>query len=181
MTVLKVNEQLWHSGIVRTIETGGLSKADLVDKLQEKNVFLNGLGKQLLLDERMKVSKEVYLLKTVELTVGDLGFVEGAVLPDIYARAIENGLSLCPVETGPYLRIVYLDQPEGYTGKTVYERQAPYGSITIASKKIDKEEDFPQGFYIRKIEGNLWLRGYVADDLHTWNLNDRFLFCCFNQ
>ncbi|MER2295758.1 MAG: hypothetical protein ABS913_10645 [Desemzia incerta] len=181
MTVFKVNEQLWHSGIVRTIEAGGLSKADLIDKLQEKNVFLNDLGKQLLLDERMSVSKEVYLLKTIELTVGDLGFIEGAVLPDIYARSIENGLSLCPVETGPYLRLAYLDQPEGYTGKPVYERQAPYGSITIASEKIDKEEDFPQGFYIRKIEGNLWLRGYVADDLHIWNPNDRFLFCCFNQ
>lgn len=181
MTIRRENGCLNGSLVTRMIKAGGLKKADLIDKLAEENIGLNELGKQLLLDERMSVSEESYLLKSVELTVGDLGLMQGSILPDIYDRAIKNGLSLCPIETGPYLRLAYLDQPEGCTDKPVYEKQAPHGSITIASKMIDENDDFPKGFYIRKIEGKLWLRGYIADDLHIWSPNDRFLFCYSDQ
>lgn len=181
MTIGAGNGSLGRSSVVRTIQAGGLSKIDLMNKLNEKDIFINELGKQLLMDGRMSVSEKMYELKTIELTVGDLGLIDGAVLPDIYEQAIKKGLFLCPLETGPYLRLAYLDQPEGYTDKPLYEKRAPYGSITIASEKVDKREDFPRGFYIRKIEGRLWLRGYVADDIHKWNSNDRFLFCYSDQ
>lgn len=50
-----------------------------------------------------------YSLQTVELTVEDLGFLEGANTTQIYKRAGELGLELCPLELGPYLRLEYLD------------------------------------------------------------------------
>src|SRR5262245_4163276 len=50
----------------------------------------------------------------VVLSVAALGFgAEGASLADIYARAGELGLELCPVEVAPQLRLQYLDQPLG--------------------------------------------------------------------
>lgn len=72
----------------------------------------------------------------------------------------------------------YLDQLEG---KYSPKNQAPAGSLTIASKPINEDDDFPKGFYLRNIQGELWLRGYIADDLHVWNPDDFFVFCLENS
>jgi hypothetical protein len=118
-----------------------------------------------------------YRLQTVELTVGDLGFSDGATTTQIFKRASELGLELCPLELGPYLRLEYLDQAEGYSASALQQHQAPSGSITIASEILTKDDDFPKGFYLRRINGMLWLRGYRADHLHVWNPDDHFIFC----
>lgn len=131
----------------------------------------------LLTDDHFTPSNTKYSLQTVELTVGDLGFLEGATTPQIYKKASELSLELCPLELGPYLRLSYLDQPEGYSVNTGILHQAPSGSITIASAALSEDEDFPEGFYIRRINGVLWLRGYRADQLHVWNNDDHFIFC----
>jgi hypothetical protein len=48
------------------------------------------------------------------VSVAELGFGEqGGARRDIYARASAIGLELCPAETGPILRLAYLDQPPG--------------------------------------------------------------------
>jgi hypothetical protein len=53
-------------------------------------------------------------LDLVVVSVADLGFGDqGAPLRDIHARALASGLELCPAETGPVLRLNYLDQPLG--------------------------------------------------------------------
>ena len=50
----------------------------------------------------------------VVLSVSELGFKdEGATMKEIYARAQQLGLELCPAEVGPQLRLQYLDQPLG--------------------------------------------------------------------
>ena len=54
--------------------------------------------------------------RTVELTVSDLGFPDGATTAQDFKKASQLGLELCPLELGPYLRLEYLDQPEGYSG-----------------------------------------------------------------
>ena len=47
----------------------------------------------------------------VKITTGELGFNDGARRDQIYARAKELGLELCPAEVGPQLRLQYQDQP----------------------------------------------------------------------
>ncbi|MEH6938466.1 helicase [Bacillus sp. JJ664] len=162
--------------ITRTVEVGGLTKPQLMMKLQENSILLNEYGGLLLANEKFTTSETKYLLETVELTVSDLGFLEGATTAQIFNRASELGLSLCPHELGPYLRLEYLDQPEGYLGNPDQRHQAPSGSITIASEALTKDDDFPKGFYLRQINGELWLRGYRADHLHCWNSGDHFIF-----
>lgn len=163
--------------IIRTVKVGGLTKPQLTEKLRQNSILLNEYGKQLLLDDRVTTSETTYNLQTVELTVKDLGFSEGATFPQIFEQASTLGLALCPVELGPHLRLAYLDQPEGDTENPPRQRQAPSGSITIASQIVSDDDEFPKGFYLRKIDGKLWLRGYLADDLHIWNPDDRFVFC----
>jgi hypothetical protein len=155
----------------RTVEVGGLTKWELIEKLQQSSILINEYGERLLADDKFTTSKTKYSLQIVELTVGNLGFPDGATTEQIFKRVNELGLKLCPIELGPYLRLQYLDQSEGFSGK-LPKHQAPLGSITIASKILTEDDDFPKG-----INGVLWLRGYLADHLHVWNSEDHFIFC----
>jgi hypothetical protein len=159
--------------VKRTIEAGGVTKQELFQRLLQASILMNEYGERLFADDLFTVSAERYRVETVELTVADLGFQQGAPLDQIFQRAGELGLSLCPLELGPHMRLQYLDQPEGLSGQ---RHQAPSGSITIASAVIRDDHDFPKGFYLRSMEAALWLRGYIADYLHIWNPNDYFIF-----
>lgn len=163
--------------ISRTVKVGGLTKSQLIQKLHKYSILMNEYGEKLFADDRFMTSAMKYSLQTIELTVEDLGFLEGANTTQIYKRAGELGLELCPLELGPYLRLEYLDQLEGYSVNPLQQQQAPSGSITIASEVLTEDPEFPKGFYIRRINGVLWLRGYCADYLHVWNPNDHFIFC----
>jgi hypothetical protein len=163
--------------VTRVVEIGGLAKSELIQQLQQFSILINEYAERLLADDKFTTSDTKYSIQTVELTVGNLGFPDGATTDQIFNRASELGLELCPIELGPYLRMEYLDQPEGYTGDPLQRYQAPSGSITIASEILTEDNDFPKGFYLRRINGELWLRGYRADHLHVWNPGDHFIFC----
>ncbi|WP_025115666.1 hypothetical protein [Lysinibacillus fusiformis] len=162
--------------IARSIEVGGLTKWQLIQKLQEHSISMNPYGEQLLSDDKFTTSETKYSLNIVELAVRNLGFPDGATMPQLIKQANKLGLELCPLEVGPYLRLEYLDQAEGGSGNSLQQSQAPSGSITIASELVSDDDDFPKGFYLRKIDGVLWLRGYLADDLHIWSSDDQFIF-----
>lgn len=162
--------------IIRVIEVGGLTKSQLFKKLEQHSILMNDYAKMLFADDNFTTSDLTYSLKTVELTVRGLGFPEGATTAQIFKRAKEIGLDLCPLELGPHLRLQYLDQPEGSMGKPSFQHQAPYGSITIASDILTEDENFPKGFYLRRIDGLLWLRGYRAGQQHVWKSDDHFIF-----
>ncbi len=163
--------------IIRTVEVGGFAKSQLIQKLQQQSILMNEFADRLFADNKFTTSDTRYNLETVELTVRDLGFPDGATMGEIFQKATELGLELCPLELGPHLRLAYLDQPEGYLGNPLKQHQAPSGSITVASEILTDDHDFPKGFYLRRINGELWLRGYRADLLHVWNPDDHFIFC----
>ncbi|MEO2259629.1 helicase [Paenibacillus amylolyticus] len=162
---------------IRIVNVGGLTKPQLIQKLDQHSILLNKYGEQLINDERFIVSNTKQSLQTVELTVRQLGFSDGATTLQLFRRANELGLESCPVELGPYLRLQYLDQPEIGSTYISEEKKAPSGSITIASEALTEDIDFPKGFYLRRKNDKLWLRGYLADHLHTWSPHDRFIFC----
>lgn len=78
--------------ITRTIEIGGLTKLQLTRKLQQQSILLNEYAERLLSNDKFTTSKTKYNLKTVELTIRNLGFPEGATMPQIFKRAEELGL-----------------------------------------------------------------------------------------
>ena len=162
---------------IRVVEVGGLSKPQLKHKLQQCSIRMNEYGIKLLDDDKFIISPTKRQLETVEILVRNLGFTDGATTSQLFQMADTFGLQLCPIDLGPFLRIQYLDQPETYTSSPEKGNQAPSGSLTIASEALSEDDLFPKGFYLRNIEGELWLRGYIADDLHVWNPYDRFIFC----
>ena len=95
---------------------GGRSRSELLEDLKAFNIEINELGFTLLASKMFMISESPRSLVTVELAVRQLGFQHGARLSELYGRATSLGLSLCPVELGPFLRCQYLDQPEGFWG-----------------------------------------------------------------
>ena len=163
--------------VIRVVTIGGLTKPELLEQLYRQAVLLNESAERLFADDRFTTSPTRYAVTTVELTVRDLGFPQGATTAEIYARAKTLGLALCPLELAPHFRLQYLDQPEGYWGQPLRQHQAPSGSITIAAEAITHADDVPTGFYLRRIKGELWLRGYRAGSDHVWEADDHLLFC----
>ena len=120
--------------IKRTITVGGRTKEELIKELQQHSIFMNEAGETLFTASHFETSDTDYPLTTIELSVSDLGLPDGASTKQLYTRAQELTLHVCPLELGPHLRLQYLDQPEGFLGKPLRQNQAPYGSITIASE-----------------------------------------------
>jgi hypothetical protein len=56
----------------------------------------------------MKIDVELILV-----SVADLGIESESFLADVYNRARQIGLELCPAEVGPQLRLDYRNQPLG--------------------------------------------------------------------
>ena len=162
--------------VSRTVAIGGRSKSELVRDLRERSIRLNDSAERLFADDRFVTERARRLLPTVELTVENLGYPQGATTEEINVRAHQVGLQPCPRELGPCLRLAYLDQPEGSFGAPVRQHKAPLGSVTIASEPLDEDPSTPSGFYLRRIDSELWLRGYHSERTFLWDPGDHLVF-----
>lgn len=152
---------------MKEVWVGGHSKQELLQNLKDQNIGINEYGLKIINHPSFVISPQKNKLLSVEISVNDLGFPNGAVTKEIYQKAEELGLRLCPAELGPYIRLQYLDQPI----------DPPKGNwLNIAMKKLSDEPDFPNGFYLRRREDGFWLRGYLASPDHLWCSTDRFIF-----
>lgn len=162
--------------VVRVVSVGGLTKSELREELRRNAIAMNELAERLFADQRFTPSPTRYSVTTVELTVRELGLARGGTNADIAAQAAARGLGSCPMELGPHLRLHYRDQPEGFVGMPAREQRAPSGSLTVVSEPLSDDEEVPRGFYLRRIDGVLWLRGYRCGAEHVWDADDRLLF-----
>lgn len=162
--------------IPRQLHIGGVTKPELLLRLKHAGVELNAAAQALFADERFVTAEEETLALCVETDVRGLGLTEGGTFAQIVEAAAAAGLSVCPLALGPHLRLVLLDQAEGLVGFPSTQHRAPPGSITVASAPLDDEEETPKGFYLRRMDGTLWLRGYRSWPGHRWDPGDRFVF-----
>jgi hypothetical protein len=66
-------------------------------------------------------------LELVLLSAADLGVESESSLADVYKRARQVGLELCPAEVGPQLRLDYRNQPRGEVLHIAMQPVATYG------------------------------------------------------
>jgi hypothetical protein len=154
-----------------------LGRVELLRTLREHNVQLNRAAESLFDDHRFTTRRQAEVIQISALSVRDLGFGAGATYAQLAAKALESGLVECPLELGPHLRIQFLDQPEGAHGRPTVHGTAPPGSITVASLALDDGDETPKGFYLRRVDGSLWLRAHWFSPDHIWSPDDVLVFC----
>ena len=151
-------------GKIQKYETtiGGKTKDELVSELQQKDIYVADWAKDLLNSKDFETSKSAEELDLVRVSVGDLGFPNGATTDQIYARASEFGLELCPAEVGPHLRL-----------------QSDISDYTyIAMKQIAaaSRDGSPLVFDLRRDGAELELNADSAKPSHRWGADDQFIF-----
>jgi hypothetical protein len=145
-----------------------------MNSLASRGILLNGhaetLLKDVIIDDRTS-----HPVVVTERTVAELGLPSGATLTQIFECAQQQGLSLCPVDAAPYLRMVLNDQVASQDS-VMSSGTAPDGGLTVAAEALSEDHEYPKGFYLRVVDGHAWLRGYRCDDDHMWSPHDRFIF-----
>lgn len=160
------------------IRIGAAHKAELLSRLDAADVKLNDYARALFADDRFTTSPAGSTIEIKELKVSELGLREGGTYERIVAQAKGVGLSECPLEAAPHLRLQSLDQPEGSLDKPPSRHCAPYGSVTVAA--LLPAGDLMTGFYLRRIDGELWLRGFRCSADHGWSPEDVFAFAAIS-
>ncbi|MGO4191452.1 hypothetical protein AB4Y67_07260 [Arthrobacter sp. YAF17] len=156
------------------VSVGGLSRRQLMTSLTSRGILVNGNAETLLEDVAFRDRSPRPVVVT-ERTVAELGLPGGATLPQIFEVAQQQGLLLCPVDTGPYLRLGLNGQMES-RDSVMSSGRAPDGGLTVAAEVLSHDDEYPKGFYLRVVDGQAWLRGYRCDDEHMWSPDDRFIF-----
>jgi len=131
---------------LKTIETDpNINSPEKVEKeLVNKNMYLSDWGKDILYKTKFSQEKKEYNL--VRFTVEQLGFPNGATTEQIYQRAQDLGLELCPAEVGPHLRLQASDKDW----------------MLIAMKQIADRNSDPDVFLLGWDGAQLGLDGYTA-------------------
>ncbi|EII3056937.1 helicase [Vibrio vulnificus] len=146
-----------------TFEVGGKTKDELLLKLSENKISFNAYGILLFMSEHFLTNKKPKTVTVVALRVDELGFEAGAIYSDIIDAAISRGLQLCSLELAVSLRLHHLKQQDG-------------NQITVASRAVFDDVNYPNGFYLRANCEELWLRGYRASDDWVWEADSLFAF-----
>ena len=104
----------------KTIQIGRYkTSAEIRKALEDGGFKMSDWAKQIL--EKTPLSGNPSEINLVRMTVADLGFESNATTEEIYARANELGLDLCPAEVGPQLRLQYPGQPKSEWLKVAME------------------------------------------------------------
>ncbi|MFH0804479.1 MAG: hypothetical protein V1896_02670 [Candidatus Zambryskibacteria bacterium] len=141
-------------------QIGGKNKKELKSELEEKKIFVSDYAKYLLNSKDFKTSETQENLNLVRLTVKDLGFPNGATIEEIYKRAEDFGLELCPAEVGPHLRL-------SYSGADW---------MFIAMKQITDRDGSPDVFSLSEDGDELKLGTSDASPGRRWRGSSRFVF-----
>ena len=147
----------------KEIQIGGMGKDELLKRLETLGIKFNEYAKTLFEHPSFSPPAETQKVKLVKLSLRELRLEESCTYNEYVSKASELGLSLCPLYLAAFLRLDYLNQVEG-----------PY--LTIASKKLERGEAYPNGFYLRNIDNTLCLRGYKADGFDNWPGTNEFVF-----
>ena len=98
----------------QTIEIGGKTAEQLEEEISKAGMKINDYAKFMMKSKEFKLQIKSEKIDTVRLKVKDLfGDNQNHTTEEIYKKAEEFILELCPPEVGPHYRLAYKDQPMG--------------------------------------------------------------------
>ena len=148
----------------QTIEIGGQNEKQLEEALERAGFKISDYARHIMRQKEFTTAKKAEQTDLIRLRVGDLfGNNEVWTTDQIYAKAKELGLELCPAEVGPHLRLNYKDQPLGEW-------------LFVGMKQIADPDGFPSVFDLGHGGDGLWLGRSWAIPTHGWSPAFEFVF-----
>ena len=163
-TVIQVAEHKFKTWKAVKLGTGLKTAEEFRRVLRDGEFRLSDWASDILGKPALKAADEETEVDLVKATVAELGFKKGARYDQIYERAKEPGLELCPPEVGPQLRLQYQDQPNGEW-------------IVVAMEPIIDSDGCPRVFNVERIGSELWLSSYWGRPDGFWDPDCRWVFC----
>jgi hypothetical protein len=151
----------------KTIKLGtGLKTADDFRKaIKECGMKISSWASDILGKPVFTVAVKETELDLAVASVAELGFKNGATREQIYSRAKELGLELCPNEVGPQLRLQYKDQPNSEW-------------LAVAIEPITDSGGGLRLFSVGRDDGGLWLSSDYGRPGSVWSGGGCFVFVC---
>ncbi|MBK9324454.1 MAG: hypothetical protein IPM97_16145 [Bdellovibrionaceae bacterium] len=173
--------------IFKEITIGGLRKEQLIQRLSEAGIQFNKYANTLFEHPQFSPPSEVEKVKLAKVALSDLGLQDTCSTEEFSNRASMLGLRPCPLYLAAFLRLEYLNQPDGpylTVASPVPKKEPPRGGwggpgallIFKTYHKPNEDDNYPSGFYLRNFENALWLRGYKADGFSDWPGSNEFIF-----
>ncbi len=147
----------------QNIEIGGKTSKQLQAELKEKKIQVSSYAQDMLKSKDFTTIENPEQIELIRLKVRDLGFKNGATTDEIYRKAQEFGLELCPAEVGPNLRLQYMNQP---SGEWLY----------VAMKQILDRDGGPSVFMLVRDGDGLWLDDFWTNPASRWYPDGEFIF-----
>lgn len=145
------------------VEIGGKSKEELKEELRNNKINISDYAESMMDNPDFVVLPEAKVLETVKISVKDLGFSGMTTIEQIYQKAKELGLELCPAEVGSRLRLKDKEQQIG-------------DWYFIAMNQITGSNSYPHVFRLERGGGGLWLDGHWTDPDSRWPSGNHFVF-----
>ncbi len=146
------------------LEIGGKSKQQLVAEMKQQGINIYEYAQQMIDSPDFTTLPRKDDVDLVRLKVQDLGLGDDyPTINQIYVRASELGLKLCPPEVGLQLRLKDTNQP---LGEWYY----------IGMKQIADRDGRPLVFKLGRDEDGLWLGDRWADPVDRWPPEFEFVF-----
>ncbi|MEK9175711.1 MAG: hypothetical protein AAB795_03950 [Patescibacteria group bacterium] len=142
-------------------EIGGKTADQLIQELKDKHINISKNAEHMLHSKDFTTLPSTEQAIFIRLHIKDLGCKkEYPTTEEIYERAEELGLELCPAETGPQLRL-----------------QSPTTNwMLVAMKQITDRDGYPDVFNLHRDANGLWLDDNWAESTDKWLPDNEFVF-----
>lgn len=161
--VVKPVDRNWPTWKTIKLGTGFKNADDFRKAIKDCGMQIGDWANDMLGKPTFTAVTEATEVDLVKVTVGELGFKDGARRDQIYDRAKELGLELCPPEVGPQLRLQYKDQSLNEW-------------ILIGMEPIRDSDGDLNVFCVGHGDGGIWLGGYCDSPDDVWYADNRWVF-----
>lgn len=151
-------KKIFRKNIELTTKTGD----EYTKELKKEGNKINDHAQDIL--NKLETLKQNESIDLVSFSVKQLGFPKGATLQEIYNKAKEFGLELCPPQVGPELRLNYKDQPDNEY-------------LKIAIELLSDRDGDPVLFSVERVFSEPRLYNYRGRLDDPWHSTTRFVFC----
>ena len=152
-----------------------LSEEQVLNILEERGIGINRYAEEYFRHPQFP-SRQSREMTVVIASLREIGLPDGAVPEDIFQRLPELGWQPCPPAAGVFLRLAWTDQPESRNSVLSGTHEAPDRAVMVLSEFLEPDDTFPKGLYLRRVDGRLWLRGYICDALYRFPEDALFAF-----